>query len=186
MTGPVPDTSDALAAPAELVRALRGAPIDPVHAAELVLDASAVVRGYCGWHISEVENDELILDGPGARTLFVPTLAMSALTTVEEDGVALVLADLEWSRGGMIRKRTGASWTRRFSGIRVVCSHGVAADKRRDVARLVITLAAKAYANPAAQTAAAAGVVNDAFGRDHGPVSLSDREQAVLTGWRIR
>lgn len=185
MTEPAPDTSDLLATPEALVRALRGAPVAPDLANDLLTRASAIVRGHCGWHITKQEGVEFVCDGPGTQTLFLPTLALSFVTSVTEDGAAVPTADLEWSTAGMIRRRSRRCWTDRLSGVRVIATHGVEAAPA-DVAAVVVTLAAKAYANPTGQQSAAAGVTNDGFGPDHGPVSLTIAERNLLSPWRVR
>lgn len=181
MTEPAPPEG-ALATRAALVRALRGAAIADALADDLLVRASATVRTACGWHITREPAAVFTLDGPGAATLFLPTLHLRTLTSITEDGTAVDVASLEVSRGGMVRKRSGASWTRRFSGIVATVDHGYDGVPA-DVAGVVITLAAKAYANPTSQTGSGAGIVSDQFGRDHLPLSLAERE--LLRAWTI-
>ncbi len=90
------------------------------------LDAAlAAARRYCGWHVTPVASGvTFTLDGPGGRTLVLPTLKLTALTSVTEDGTALTLSDLHWSARGLIAKKDGGFWSTLFGGITVVASHG--------------------------------------------------------------
>jgi hypothetical protein len=93
------------------------------------LDAAlAAARHYCGWHVTPVLTDQTVtLDGPDSHLLVLPTLKLTELTEVAEDGEELVLADLNWSARGLIAKRSGYWWTPMFGAITVVFSHGYAA-----------------------------------------------------------
>ena len=90
------------------------------------LDAAlAAARTYCGWHVSPSMADvELTLDGPGDRLLVLPTLKLTELSEVSEDGVELNLAELHWSARGLIAKRGGTYWSALFGSITVIFSHG--------------------------------------------------------------
>jgi len=92
------------------------------------LDAAlAAARRYCGWHVTPViSDDEITLDGPNSQILILPTLNMTELTEVDEDGEELNLADLNWSARGLIAKRSGYGWTPMFGAITVIFSHGYA------------------------------------------------------------
>ena len=92
------------------------------------LDAAlAAARRYCGWHVTPViSDDEITLDGPNSQILILPTLNMTELTEVDEDGEELNLTDLNWSARGLIAKRSGYGWTPMFGAITVIFSHGYA------------------------------------------------------------
>ena len=92
------------------------------------LDAAlAAARHYCGWHVTPVLTDQTVtLDGPDAHLLVLPTLNMTELSEVDEDGEELDLADLNWSARGLIAKRSGHWWTPMFGAITVIFSHGYA------------------------------------------------------------
>jgi hypothetical protein len=92
------------------------------------LDAAlAAARAYCGWHVTPVvTDDQVTIDGPGTPLLVLPTLKLTELSEVSEDGEELNLADLNWSARGLIRKRDGYWWTQMFGAIEVIFSHGYA------------------------------------------------------------
>lgn len=92
------------------------------------LDAAlAAARGYCGWHVTPVNTGaQVTVDGTGGALLALPTLALSAVTAVVEDGVELDVDTLEWSLRGLVRKPYGQLWTTRFSGVTATITHGYA------------------------------------------------------------
>ena len=99
---------------------------DADETAEILARSLAEVRKFCGWHVSPVLTaDEITIDGPGGRLLWLPTLRVVDLTQVTEDGVTLDVDELEWSANGMVRKALSApAWTEKFRGITVTLTHG--------------------------------------------------------------
>lgn len=82
-------------------------------------DAACVtVRQYCGWHIAPAVTETITLDGPGGTLLRLPSLRVTAVIEVTNQGSAV--SDPQWSQHGMIRGR----WTDRFRGITVTMTHG--------------------------------------------------------------
>lgn len=105
------------------------------------LDAAlAAVRNYCGWHVTPVlTNAEITVDGPGGPLLTLPTLNLTALTSVVEDGIELDTTALAFSARGMVAKKRAQLvplsyahyrampwnfWTDCFQGITVTMTHG--------------------------------------------------------------
>lgn len=96
--------------------------------------ALAAARRYCGWVVTPPETVTITVDGPGGRDLSLPTLHLSALTVVVEDGVTLDVADFAVSvNTGIVRKRFGC-WTSKLGGIQVTMTHGFAAAPDFDAA----------------------------------------------------
>lgn len=93
--------------------------------ARLLTAALGAARRYCGWHVTPVLTDPAVkLDGPGSPLLVLPTLRLSALTSVTENGFALDLSALTWSTRGLVRKKSGARWSDKFGAIEVGITHG--------------------------------------------------------------
>lgn len=108
--------------------------------------AYAAVRNYCNWHVMPSKVDTVTLNGPeGGRLLSLPTLQLTALTTVVEDGVTLNVSDLRWSVNGLVRKKSGACWSRFYRSIVVTMTHGydVALDFNQAVLEAVDTTTLK-------------------------------------------
>lgn len=81
------------------------------------------IRDYCGWHIAPSVTETLTVDGPGLRTLLLPSLRITAVAAVTQDGTAVPATEWEWSELGMLRHRSGV-WTDRWRGITVTLTHG--------------------------------------------------------------
>lgn len=86
--------------------------------------ALSAARNYCGWHVTPEDDSTVVLDGPGGSLLALPTLNLTDLKSVTEDGQAIDLEDLEWSRSGVVRKKSGLPWTSSLGGITVRMEHG--------------------------------------------------------------
>jgi hypothetical protein len=99
----------------------------------------AAAQRWCGWHVTPEMEQRVVLDGPGGQLLRLPTLCVTELVDVTEDGIALDVADLEWSRIGLVRKRSGAAWTDRLGGVVVTMVHGFAEAQDFEVAVLSFT-----------------------------------------------
>ena len=87
--------------------------------------ALAAARRYCGWRVTPSDEESITVDGPGGWVLSLPTMHLTELIEVVEDGVTLDVADLAPSvTTGTVRKRSGARWTSELGGITVTMTHG--------------------------------------------------------------
>ncbi|RIS72036.1 hypothetical protein D2E70_03595 [Mycobacteroides abscessus] len=101
--------------------------VDDSEAGRNLAAGLAAVQRWCGWHVTPVKQDhEVELDGPGGPLLRLPTLRLVELLSVTEDGVALNLGSLEWSKTGLVRKKSGAPWSCKLGAITVKMNHGFA------------------------------------------------------------
>lgn len=100
---------------------------DPV-VATLLAATLADARAFCGWHVTPVlefsGETAITLDGPASHLLVLPTLRMSELASVSEDGLPVDVADLAWSARGLVRKKSGWWWSGQFGAITVEFTHG--------------------------------------------------------------
>lgn len=118
--------------------------------------ALAAARRAVGWHVSPVRvADEVIIDGPDSRILYLPTRKLNELVSVDEDGTTIDPATkLRWSAGGppgalnrpvAVRKRSDGWWNCHYQSITVVMDHGYteaeAADWRYAVLSMVNQMA---------------------------------------------
>lgn len=86
--------------------------------------AVAYARREAGWHIFPViESDELTVDGEGGLVLTLPTLHMTDVVELTENGHVLDPDRYEWSESGDL-KRVGGGWTTRWRGITATITHG--------------------------------------------------------------
>ncbi len=129
-------------APSDLPASVRGLFATDNEAQDAINAVLAAARRYCGWVVSPVaENVQVVVDGPGGRVLSLPTLNLITLSAVDEDGADWAPTDLRASRLGLVRKRSGMSWTSAYGAITATMTHGFteteAADWRRAVVKLV-------------------------------------------------
>lgn len=106
----------------------------------------ADIRAFCGWHIAPSITETLTLDGPGRRTLLLPSLYVSSVAAVTEDGTEVAPENYDWSEKGMVRRRNGL-WSERWRGITVTLSHGYA-EAPAGVLGVILDVVADALAVP--------------------------------------
>jgi len=159
----------------------------PEDRVDLLLDiASGIVRARCGWHIAPSVTETLTVDGSGSSLLALPTLHLTALSSVTEDGEVVDLDDVQWSTVGLLTRAT--AWTTRLNGVSATITHGHTTAPAA-VVGIVLMAAARASASPT-------GVVREQVGEfsvtysQHSPnqaggVVLLEHEQRVLERYSI-
>lgn len=153
------------------------------YTAELVLaGASGLVRNYCRWPISRIENDIRVFDGDGSRWLNLPTLKLNDVTSVSvdtgaDDPLALTVGtDFRLLPNGMLWRSAG--WPIGYANVTIDFDHGY--DPVPDEVRIVVcALAAKFYSNPEGLTSRSGGDSNRAFSE------LSSLEMQLIAGHRL-
>ena len=108
--------------------------------------AQASVRSYCGWHIAPNVEQTLTLDAEGGRTLMLPSLHVTNVSSIIVDGED-VAGDADWSRTGMVRLRSGL-FPDRFRSVTVTMSSGYEVDEVPDVSSIILKLANRAATGP--------------------------------------
>lgn len=98
------------------------------------------VRDYCGWHIAGSVTETLTVDGSGSDTLDLPTLRLTAVLAVTEDGEVVDVDDIEWATAGYLKRST--AWTRKLRGVTAQVTHGYA-EMPLSLAEVVMTAAAR-------------------------------------------
>lgn len=155
-------------------------------AATLALNvASGAVRRYCGWSISaETKTGELV-DGTGRRSVWLPTLRLTAVSDVTEGGVALVDGtDYVWTREGRLYR--AGLWRNVPRNIQVTYTHGFDTVPD-DVQGVTLSAAGRIYVNPegwrqhtvGSETVIAVGASSDVT------AILTEGERLELAGWRV-
>lgn len=91
----------------------------------LLTGAIAAARAYCGWHvIPERVGDEVVLDGPASPLLVLPTLRLTGISQLSEDGTDIDVDTVEWSARGLVYKQNRVYWTGKFRGVTATINHG--------------------------------------------------------------
>lgn len=169
----------------------------PLSQADATSRAEAELRAYCGWHVTPVTTETLTLDGPGSHALLLPTLRLTAVASVTEEGVLVDAASYEWSAAGIIRRTSGwppgwaefgtPRWTDQLRGLVVAFTHGLATwpldvqvVRDRVAARLI-------EVDGSSQVLSQVGAVRYAVGVEglRNVATLSEQDMAVLDRYRI-
>lgn len=155
----------------------------PLTEAEARARAEAEVRAYCGWHIAPSRSDTLVVDGSGAMVQALPTLRVTALTALSEEGTAVDLAEVEWSEAGFLRRTT--PFTARLRGVSVTVTHGYDAIPL-DVQAVIDRLTTRGVQS-SSSVYAQVGQVSYATGADGLPATatLTELDRAVLDRYRL-
>lgn len=95
-------------------------------------------RNYCGWHVSPVKTDTVMLHGSGHRFIVLPTLKVDSLISIVENDVVIDVTTIDQytQEPGVLYKRRGC-WHGR---IEIVYSHGFAAAEAQDFRETVLSL----------------------------------------------
>ena len=148
--------------------------------------ATQAVRSYCGWHVAPVETETVVLDGPGGKTLYLPTHHVQAIISVHNDGLD-VTGSVDVSPLGILELKDGR-WTRRLGGVVVEFSHGYALEDVADVAGVISRLAKRAAAAAGNITSQAAGTMRVNYGTVNGlpaGVDLFSTDKDLLARYKM-
>lgn len=105
----------------------------PTGETQRMLDAALqVARRETMWHVSPERSDEIEMDGPNSRILWLPTLRLVELDSVIEDDVELDLSAIKVSKGDgtdmlrrvALRKTSRGWWSGEYGAIVVSMTHG--------------------------------------------------------------
>jgi hypothetical protein len=148
-------------------------------------DSSALFRALARQTISEVEADEVELEGNWTRRLWLPerpVTAVSALSIVTDDAVeALATTSYHVSRRGLVKLSWGSYWGGDDATIHVTYSHGYA-EVPEDVQAVVLAIAARQVTNP--EGAASEGVSLAGASTTYRPPGLSMQEERVISRYK--
>lgn len=117
-----------------------------------MLEAALVVaRRRAGWHVSPViEDDELVLDGPDSRILWLPTRRVENVTAITENDKVIAPTAVRWSGGGAggagnnrpvaMKKKSGGFWTPHYQSIEITMTHGFTKAQAGDWRQAVMSM----------------------------------------------
>lgn len=145
------------------------------------LAACAAVRAYCRWHIAPSVSEVLTLDGSGCPIQFLPTLRLTALTSITNDGV--VVTDPEWSQAGMVRGPR--CWSPKWRSVVATITHGYdecpaeVAQVITDMVKLADLVGVGSVQAGPFQTTPAPNAIQA------GAVGLSQEQKRILDAYRL-
>lgn len=143
------------------------------------LDAvTSAVRGFCGWHIAPSRRETLILDGNGSSALLLPSLHVTEVHAVRENGIEL--DDVQWSEKGMLRHPS--LWTDRWRGVEVDLTHGHATAPA-EITAAIFDLVVQAVDAGPGQTPEEIGPFK--YGASEGGIRFPGHVLAVLNRYRV-
>jgi hypothetical protein len=165
----------------------------PPGAADQLAAVSSYIRRYCGWHIAPSLTMDLTVDGSGSTILTLPTLHLTALTSITEQGASSpsIYDDVtyDWSANGTVVKANHTAWTNRLSGITATITHGWALEEVGDLAQIVMSTVARAGVNVYGLTNQAVGGVSVGFtagpGGTAGGLGLYPDQEQTLDLYRL-
>lgn len=140
-------------------------------AAQMVLDlVSDEIRADLGWSVSEETGQVQVTNGSkGTAYIFLPTLRLANVTSVVEDGVALVAdEDYVWETNGTVTRVSGGyptSWCEKLLSVSITYDHGYAAPDVPGVFKEVtLDMAVRKLENPAGlRTTLTVGGVSESY-----------------------
>lgn len=165
--------------PAELATSLE------TSEADRLLQAEALVRAYCGWHVAPSKPGTATLRAtPGASVLLLPSLHVTAVT-VTVNGVELVAGtDYTWDEHGILK----SYWWSTAYDVEIEFTHGYDTVPA-EVAAIVQAAAVRAVANPGSLVRTQAGPFSETYSQSGInqviPLTLLDAEKTVLDEYRI-
>lgn len=154
--------------------------------ADRLMQAEALVRGYCGWHIAPSREETVTLHTWGGTYLPLPSLYVTAVGTVTEAGTELALDEgYAWLAPTSTLSRYSWGWD---ADVDVTFTHGYD-EVPPEVTAVVQAVAQRAVENPGSRPRAQAGPFADSFsqvGFNQAPaLALLDAEKDILSRYRI-
>ena len=150
----------AFATPTELAGFLQQ-DLDTYTATQALDIASQAIRDHCGWTISQETVTGKVLDSDGSRSLWLPTLLLTAVGPVVENGVTLtVLSGYDWTEYGRLIR--AGCWPNQARSVTVTYTHGYATVPN-SVKGVCLALAGRRYQNPQTLRSYTVGGISESF-----------------------
>lgn len=149
--------------------------------------AEAMVRAYCGWHIAPQRTVTVTLRGDYQADLLLPSLHVTAVSSVVRDGTTLAPDDdYTWTDAGVLSGTGLGCW---YSlPVEVTFTHGYA-DVPEDVTAVVQAVARRAVDNPGSMVRRQVGPFAATYSQtgfnQSLPIALMDAEKEILDHYRI-
>lgn len=173
----------------DLTAYLAGPPANEGQATFLLDAMSALVRSYCRWSITKVEDSTTwAVDTDGSQLLTVPTLALRSVTGVSVRGTPVDLSEVDYGASGVLCRRLHP-WPRGLAAVSVTGVHGYD-EAPPEVAAVVCSLVSRsiALAGRGPVTQYRVGAISVSYGRGENSgenVGLNPIESAVLDRYRL-
>lgn len=155
--------------------------------AERLEQAESLVRGFCGWHIAPSRTSQTYsVRTWGERQIFLPSMQVTAITSITEAGESLTTDDYRWSAPSGVIHRAGR-WARDELVI-VTYTHGYSTVPPA-VTAVVQAVAQRAVSNPGSMLQEQAGPFAQRASltgpNQSAALSLLDSEKDALRPYRV-
>ncbi len=152
----------------------------------LLDQAVALVRTYCGWRLGPSVEETLTVDGSGSQFLDLPSMHVTEVSEVVENGTVLDASAYQWSERGQLWRATG--WTGAFRGVQVTLTHGYDV-LPAELTAVISGIVTRAQASPdgavRVQTGARSVTYSQTAFNVAGGVSLVEHEKWVLDRYKL-
>lgn len=172
--------------PAELATTLTATDSDRL------MQAEAVVRAWCGWHIAPSRTEDVVLHGHG-DTILLPSLHVTAVTSVVQGGEEVDPTTYTWTAGGVLRRTSWRLWhlpchADRDDRVTVTMTHGYDAPPPQ-VTAVVQAVAQRGVHNPGSLLRTQVGPFSEAYSQTATnqslPLALLDAEKHLLAPYAL-
>lgn len=163
--------------------------------------ALAIVRAYCGWHVTPIIQEEIFVDMPRPSSIvFLQSLRVVGVHSVEYragcDWRSVPLCDishsgLSWSQNGMIEwggRNTCGTFPTGIKAVQVNYTHGFDIDEVKDFLSVVAGVAGRIEAGGNIKKQAVNGASVEFFGNgdDGARAGLLESEKRILDRYRLK
>ncbi len=153
--------------------------------ADRLVQAEVLVRAYCGWHISPSRTDTVTVRGTGGNVLLLPTMRLTAVVTVTDDGYSVPAADFDVDSNGYLVRFDGY-WSYRL--VVVQFTHGYTPPPA-DVTAVVQAVGKRALNNPGTLTRHQVGPFSDSYSltgaNESSTTALLESEKRTLMPYKL-
>lgn len=151
--------------------------------------AEGAIRTYCEWHISEQTVTAQVVEEPVGHHIFLPTLHLTAVSAVVEDGTALTVGTgYRWKAHGELT-RVGRCWSTEWEGVTWSGTHGYAkgSPEMLAVKQVALAVVARLLDTPNERaTGYQAGMISESFAAPpQVPSGLLYSEQGSLAPFKL-
>ena len=149
-----------------------------------LLQAEALVRAYCRWHIAPSRSGETYRLQEAGPLILLPSLHVTAVSVTDAAGETVDPATYTWSEPGVVRAACGW-WA---AGTTVTYTHGYDYPPA-EVTGVVQAVGQRAFDNPGSKPREQTGPFTDTYsqaGLNQAPaLVLLDAEKTILDAYRI-
>lgn len=147
----------------------------------LIKGAADALRLWCGWHVTPVITETLVLDGEGSASLALPSRRVLDVASVKIEGKSVETDGWDWSREGMLRLRRSV-FPDRFRSVEVTLTHGF--PEAPAMVSVLTQVILGACASPLGATQEQAGSILVRWARTG--LRLDEEDRRALSAYRLQ